>query len=199
MRRARTIIGLPIISLSEGVRVGEIRDVVFDPAKRTIAALVISEVNWRHDAELIPIDRVRSFGRDAVTIFALDGLIKSRSDHDLNRLFVSDVKLDGLLVMTEGGNYLGILEEILIGPHGEMIAYEISAGFTEDVQHGKWLLPANEAVTVGRDVATFPDGIESLMTRQPSELELTTGAQSETEILALEPLSASAVTTPSRT
>jgi len=170
MRRARTIIGLPVISLAEGVRVGEVKDVVFDPDGRKIAALVITEASWRQDAEIIPMDKVRSFGRDAVTIHALDGLIGARTDRDLNRLFASDVKLDGLLVMTEGGNYLGILEEIIVGLHGEMIAYEISTSFAEDVQQGKSLIPADEAVTVGRDVASFPDGIERLITHELADL-----------------------------
>jgi|SRR5579885_2043454 uncharacterized protein YrrD len=174
MRRARTIIGLPIISLAEGVRVGEVKDLVFDPNGRKIAALVVSEASWRHDAEIIPMEKVHSFGRDAVTILALDGLIRARTDRDLNRLLTSDIKLDGLLVMTEGGNYLGILEEIIVGSQGEMIAYEISTSFAEDVQHGKYHLPANEALTVGRDVATFPDGIERLMTHQISELTVPT-------------------------
>src|ERR1051326_5151577 len=125
MRRAREIIGLPIISLAEGLRVGHVRDIVFNPANRAIAALVVADATWRRDAELIPLDKVRSFGQDAVTIYNLAGLIKARSDRALFRLFNSGVKLDGLLVMTEGGNYLGILEEILVGQHGEMISYEI--------------------------------------------------------------------------
>src|SRR5437879_6764975 len=99
MRRARTIVGLPIISLAEGVQAGKVRDLVFDPAKRTIAALVVSDATWRHDAELIPIEAVRSFGRDAVTIHNLTGLVNARSQPELEALLTSGVKLDGLLVM----------------------------------------------------------------------------------------------------
>ncbi len=170
MRRARTIIGLPIISLAEGIRVGQVRDLVFDPTKRSIAALVVSEETWRRDAELVPIERVRSFGRDAITIHNLSGVVRARAQAPLYRLFTSGVKLDGLLVMTEGGNYLGTLEEIVVGPAGEMIAYEISAGFAQDVNQGKYRLPADEALTVGRDVATFPDGIERLLAHPLPEL-----------------------------
>jgi uncharacterized protein YrrD len=170
MRRARTVIGLPIISLAEGLRVGQVRDLVFDPDKRTVAALVVHDGTWRHDAELVPVEKIRSFGRDAITIFDMSGVAKARARRDLNRLFTSGVKLDGLLVMTEGGNYLGILEEIILGAHAEMLAYEISAGFAQDVNQGKCLLPANEALTVGRDVATFPDGVETLLTRQFTDL-----------------------------
>jgi uncharacterized protein YrrD len=170
MRRARTIIGLPVVSLAEGIRVGEIRDVVFDPERQRIAGLIVAEATWRHDAEVVPIDRIRSFGRDAITIHNLEGLIKAHADPELNKLVTSGIKLDGLLVMTEGGNYLGILEEIVVGPGGEMIAYEISAGFAEDLNRGKCLIPAEEAVTVGKDVATFPDGVEALIVRQLADL-----------------------------
>jgi len=93
MRRARTIIGLPIISLAEGLRVGQVRDIVFDPDHRTIAALVVSEATWRHDAELIPIEHVRSFGGDAVTIHSLAGLVKAHGQPPLHQLLTSGVKL----------------------------------------------------------------------------------------------------------
>lgn len=187
MRRAHTIIGLPIISLAEGIRVGEIRDIVFDPDRRTIAGLVVTEANWRHDAEIVPIDRVRSFGRDAVTIHSMTGLVKARTDETLSKLMGSGVKLDGLLVMTEGGNYLGIIEEIVVGPKGEMVAYEISAGFAEDLSRGKCLLPADEALTVGRDVATFPDGLESLIAHQLPELP-TEDVESASPVPILQPI-----------
>ncbi len=188
MRRARTIVGLPIISLAEGLRVGVVRDIVFNPDERKIAALVVTDLSWRHDAELVPLDKVRSFGRDAVTIHNLSGLIKARTDRALYRLLSSGVKLDGLLVMTDGGNYLGILEEILVSPDGQMISYEISAGFTEDVNRGKLLLPADEALTVGRDVATFPDGIEALLTHPLEEGAAIEAPASAGDVLVLKPI-----------
>jgi uncharacterized protein YrrD len=188
MRRARTIVGLPVISLAEGLRLGEIRDIVFDPDRRRIAGLVITEATWRRDAEIVPIDRVRSFGRDAVTIHSLEGLIKAKTDQDLYRLLTSGVKVDGLLAMTEGGNYLGIMEEIVVGPRGEMIAYEISAGFAEDLNRGKCLIPADEAVTVGKDVATFPDGVESLIVRQLADLPRDDAAKAPLDTPVLQPV-----------
>jgi len=186
MRRARTVIGLPIISLAEGLRVGQVKDLVFDPDGRTIAALIVSEATWRRDAELVPIEKVRSFGRDAITIYDLSGLIEARSNRELYELFTADVKIDGLLAMTEGGNYLGIIEEVMLGPHGEMLAYEISTGFAEDVHRGKCLLPANEALTVGRDVATFPDGIESLVIRQRSGVDVAEELPAGDDVLVLQ-------------
>ena len=185
MRRARSVIGLPIISLAEGVRVGQVRDLVFDPDGRTIAALVVTEAGWRRDAELVPIDKVRSFGQDAITMFDLSGLIGAHANRDLSDLFTSNVKLDGLLAMTEGGNYLGIIEDVMIGPRGEMLAYEISIGFAEDVQNGKCLLPANEALAVGRDVATFPDGTESLLTRRTEDHEFAEPVAASSDVLVL--------------
>ena len=107
-----------------------------------------------------------------VTINSLAGLVKARGQPQLNKLLTSGVKLDGLLVMTEGGNYLGILDEMLVGPKGELLAYEISVGFAADANHGKCLLPADEALTVGRDVATFPDGVERLASQPLPDVEL---------------------------
>lgn len=173
MRRARSVIGLPIISLAEGLRVGRVQDLIFDPAARSVAALLVREASWHREAELVPIAKVRSFGRDAITIYDLSGLIAARANRQLYDLYASTVKLEGLLVMTEGGSYLGIIEDIRLGPRGEMVAYEISIGFTEDVQRGRCLIPAADALTVGRDVATFPDGTEQHLTRELEASEIT--------------------------
>lgn len=171
MRRARSIIGLPVISLGEGLRVGEVRDLIFDPDKRSVAALVMSEASWRRDAELVPVEKIRSFGRDAITIDDLTGLVKAKSRRDLVKLLTSGVQIDGLLAMTEGGNYLGVIEEVLLGPRGQMLAYEISVGFAEDVNRGKVFLPADDLMTFGRDVATFPEEIERLVKEISPEAE----------------------------
>jgi uncharacterized protein YrrD len=191
MRRARTIIGLPIISLDEGVRVGRVRDLVFDPDNRAIAALVVNEPSWGRDAELIPVDRVRSFGRDAVTIHSLRAVIKARSRRDLDRLYRSGVTFDGLLVMTEGGNYLGLIDEVILDDHAGVVAYEISTGFAKDVNQGKCQIPADEALTVGRDVALFPDGVESLVL-QPSAIVAPAEERNPAELVHLRPARKSA-------
>jgi len=171
MRRARSIIGLPIISLAEGLRVGQVRDLVLDPENHSVAALVVDEASWRREAEVVPIEMVRSFGRDAITMVDLTGLVKVGSRRELAKLLTSGVKMDGLLAMTEGGNYLGVIEEVLLGPRGQLLAYEISVGFAEDVNRGKVLLPAEEIRTVGRDVATFPDELEELVDEAAPETE----------------------------
>lgn len=188
MRRARTIIGLPVISLAEGVRVGQVRDLVFDPDQRRIAALVINDASWKQDAELVPLDRIRSFGRDAITIHDNRGIVKAKSNRDLYRLFNSGIKLDGLLVMTEGGNYLGVIEEVILDDHAGMSAYEISTGFAKDVNQGKCLVPAEEALTVGRDVATFPEGVEGLVTRQISGVEAAPSNGRSPDVVHLQPV-----------
>ena len=68
MRRAKTLLNLPIISLSDGRVVGHIRDVIFDPQSARIAGFLVREAGWLLDALVVPSDRVRSLGRDAVTV-----------------------------------------------------------------------------------------------------------------------------------
>ncbi|MBS3951110.1 MAG: PRC-barrel domain-containing protein, partial [Peptococcaceae bacterium] len=68
MRRGKEIIGLPIIDLSTGQRITEVKDLVCDQQEQRIAALLLDKGNLLRKSKIIAWENIYSVGHDAVTI-----------------------------------------------------------------------------------------------------------------------------------
>ncbi|MBI2941060.1 MAG: PRC-barrel domain-containing protein [Chloroflexi bacterium] len=171
MRRAKTVLQLPVVSLADGLRIGIVRDILFDCAGRRIAAFIVAEAGWLKDTQVIPMEQVRSYGRDALTVFNSQSkaIVPASSIRAISRLLHNGVCLTGLHMLTEGGDDLGTIEEIFIAPDGGMVGYEISAGIVRDTMHGRRFVPATEALTVGPDAAIVPDHVEQFVLDQDDD------------------------------
>jgi uncharacterized protein YrrD len=167
VRRAKTLLDLPIISLADGLVLGRVRDVVFNPSGGRIAGLLIREAGLISDARLVPLEKVRSLGRDAVTVPDRSAVVPSIRVRPLRRLLNSGVRLTGLHILTEGGRDLGTINEVFVGPTGEIVGYELNPGVVEETVSGKRLVPGAELITAGPDAAIVAERVAELI-RQPA-------------------------------
>jgi uncharacterized protein YrrD len=179
VRRAKTLHNLPVISLADGLVLGHVRDVVFDPPGGRIAGLLLREATLLTDALVIPLDKVRSLGRDAVTVPTRASVLPSIRVRAVRRLLFSGVRLTGLHILTEGGRDLGAIEEVFIGSGGEIIGYELSPGVVEATLHGKRLAPGIELITAGPDAAVFSERVVELIQQPEAEVAALEAAESE--------------------
>lgn len=170
MRRAKTLLDLPIVSLADGRVVGRVRDVIFDPPSGRIAGLLVKESGLLSDARVVPMDRVRSLGDDAVTVPDRSAVQASLRVKPLRRLLNSGVRLAGLHLLTEGGRDLGTIDEVFIGKSGEIVGYELNPGLVEETMRGKRLVPAAELMAAGPDAAIVPDHVEQLVRRPEQDV-----------------------------
>lgn len=170
MRRSRTLLNLPVVSLADGQRIGVVRDLVFDCDGSRIAALLIEDSGWLTEPKVVPLDRVRSFGRNAVTVYDRQSIVPGSTVKSIRKLLNNGVLLTGLLMLTEGGNDLGTIEEVFIAPDGAMRGYEISAGVVQDTLNGKRFVPASEVFKVGPDCLIVPDHVETMILEQPADI-----------------------------
>jgi uncharacterized protein YrrD len=167
VRRAKTLLDLPIISLADGLVLGRVRDIVFNPSGGRIAGLLIREAGLFRDARLVPLEKVRSLGRDAVTVPDRSAVVPSIRVRPLRRLLNSGVRLTGLHILTEGGRDLGTINEVFVGPVGEIVGYELNPGVVEETVFGKRLVPGAELITAGPDAAIVAERVTELI-RQPA-------------------------------
>jgi sporulation protein YlmC with PRC-barrel domain len=63
--KASTVKGMPVLSLTEGARVGNVKDVLLDTAALRVTMLLLSTSDGE---SMVPFEKVRSIGSDAVTI-----------------------------------------------------------------------------------------------------------------------------------
>ena len=68
MRKGKRLVGRPILSLSEGVRVGEVKDIILGSTNESVVGLLVDEGGLFGSAHVVAVDEIESFGRDAVVV-----------------------------------------------------------------------------------------------------------------------------------
>ena len=79
--RATEVIGLPVVTLDTAAAVGEVRDVLFDPARSRVVAFTVRGRGLLSPPllGLLPGAAVAAIGPDAVMIATADALVHERS------------------------------------------------------------------------------------------------------------------------
>ncbi|MGQ9512326.1 PRC-barrel domain-containing protein [Thermodesulfitimonas sp.] len=84
MRKSKELLGMPVVSLEEGLRVGRVTGLVVDPAAKTVAALIVEKGGLFREQRFIPFPQVYSIGANAVTLHRSQQAakeVRSKSQH----------------------------------------------------------------------------------------------------------------------
>lgn len=153
-RRARDIIGLPVVTFNRGSKIYDVADMILDPARPQVLALLVEEKAWFHSAKVIPFGYVSAIGPDAVVIPDAKAVVDldRLKDKDL-RALNNDQIVRGLRILTDDGRRLGTVNDMLIDSKtGEIKGYFMSIGRVLNVTQGERYLPADSVISVGRRV-----------------------------------------------
>ncbi|HEY3425601.1 MAG TPA: PRC-barrel domain-containing protein, partial [Negativicutes bacterium] len=75
MKKSIDIIGLPIISISEGRELGKVKSFLINPTAGTVVALLIDDGKWYLGAKLLPFSAITGLGEYAVTLESSDSIV----------------------------------------------------------------------------------------------------------------------------
>ncbi|MDQ6693578.1 MAG: PRC-barrel domain-containing protein [Chloroflexota bacterium] len=155
-KKAREIIGLPVVSMSRGAKIFDVEDMIVDPERRQVLALVVSEGSFFHSARAIPFGRINVIGQDAVVIPDGKAIIEVNRDQVLKRLH-NDHIVRGMRVLTDDGRKLGEVADMLLDSQtGEIKGYYISTGRVLNVTQGTRWLAADRVLSMGQRVLFVP-------------------------------------------
>ncbi len=153
MRKSRKFISMPIVSLEEGIQLGAVRNLVVDPVKMEIAAVIIDQRGWFREQKIIPYSKVRSVGNDAITIDQSANVQKTVSLPEILKLIKERANPVGTRVIAENGTVLGVVDEFNIDEEtGKITSLEVAGKRLESLFKGKALLPISYVRTMGSDV-----------------------------------------------
>ncbi len=147
MKKSVEILGLSVVSISEGKELGTVKDFIINPAGGIVAALVIDDGNWYLGAKLLPFSAVAGVGENAVTVETSEHIFPVTSAPELEKLLVANVKVIGTKVLTKSGRIQGKVTEIVIDETGKIALCEI-----EEVNGELTNIPAQRVITFGKDV-----------------------------------------------
>lgn len=166
MKKSVEILGLPIISLSEGRELGNSRFLVINPDQGVVAALVVEDEKWYKGPKLLPFSAVTAIGEYAITINSSSDILPIAEASDLEKLLDTNIKVIGTKVITKSGRIQGKITEIIIDDAGliSLCELEDSTGATSEI-------PASSVFTYGKDVTIIADNGEKIDIKLPKTPE----------------------------
>ncbi len=153
MLKSKRFIGMPVISLAEGQQLGKVKELVVDPLKKSVVALLIEQKGWFKEEKFIPYSKVRSVGNDAITIEQSNLVQKGTSLPEIVKLINDKHSIIGSKVVAENGTVLGITEEFYVNVEdGTLAGLEISGSFINSIISGRAFLDSSFIRTIGRNL-----------------------------------------------
>jgi uncharacterized protein YrrD len=155
VRSSRELIGKPIISITNGVIIGKVVDILIDPGTIQVAALVTSKgglLTHRGEMEAIPAKEVQVWGQDAVLVSRPDVIAKQDELPDHGRwLSVAD-QVKSRDVISIDGTRIGQLNDIVLNTQGQLVAYDLAQVFVKGPVAESRRISAELTQSFGRDV-----------------------------------------------
>jgi uncharacterized protein YrrD len=156
MKKTVEILGLPVISITEGKELGMSKTLVIDAPQGEVAAITIEDEDWYRGVKLIPYGSVIAIGDDAVTVTNSENILTLEDAGDYEHLLDENIRVIGTKAITKNGTIQGKISELFIGDNGKIEKCEITAadGSTTEVT-------ADQISIFGKQVTVIdPDGVE---------------------------------------
>ena len=127
MKKSVEILGLPIISITEGRELGVSKSLLIDAKNGVVAAITIDDDDWYRGVKLIPYEAIIAIGKDAVTITHSENILNLEEAGDYERLLVENIRVIGTKAITKSGRIQGKVTEVFVGEGGRIEKCEITA------------------------------------------------------------------------
>lgn len=151
MRRAGDVLGLAVIDVISGKRLGQVEDLLFDREGR-LRGLFLTRESWFGKKPFLPLAYILSIGEDCITI---SGPFPDEHPPPEGQWFgfsQAEPRMVGMPVITTNGKQLGILEEVYFDEkRGTIVGYELSDGFFSDMTDGRQIIRQPDQFLFGQD------------------------------------------------
>ena len=125
MKKSVEILGLPVISITEGRELGMSKSLLIDATNGNIAAITIEDEDWYRGVKLLPYSSVIAIGEDAVTITNSENILTLEDAGDYEAMMDANIKIIGTKAITKSGTIQGKVVEIYVGDNGQIEKCEI--------------------------------------------------------------------------
>lgn len=160
MKNTLDILGMPVISIQEGVEIGTVKGCLVDAAKRALAGLVIEDGKWFLGAKVLPFSDIVSFGDNILLVDRSTNVVPVEPDSNFANLFTQDVRIIGTKVLTRQGIFQGEVSEYFFAEDGALQRYEVAANTGGTVE-----IAAEQVITLSKDMVIIEAvGAEAMRT-----------------------------------
>lgn len=169
MKKSKEIIGLPIISISDGTEVGRVKTVIINAEKGAIDFVVVDSGIQILSAKVIPTEYVLGVGEYALTIENEDAINDISKIPAAIDLLQKNIQVNGTKVLTKKGRLIGEIGDIYVNEEDNcsIIGLEFIADIT---QKNIKIIPRNSIVTFGKNLIVVIDDVESTLLNSAAQL-----------------------------
>lgn len=148
--KASQVKDMPVVSMADGTKIGNVQDVLIDTAKLRLAALVLSGPGGK---SLLPFASVRSFGADVITVESAS-VTQGIEGHGAVESRRSLRELTNLRVINGEGTHLGDLKDLEVGADGQVTELAAHRGGLLGMGGASVTVPASAVRGVGPKIIT---------------------------------------------
>ena len=154
MRKAADLIKKQIVQVDTGNIVGNVADLLLDLDAGRLAAVVTMAGRWR-ETTLIAWEQILVSTGDVILVKpGIEPQAASATPH-FQVLLERNIHLHGTPVLTDKGEKIGSLGEMLIDDAGHIQAYTVNRGFLGSERH---FVPTSGIISVGADAILIHEG-----------------------------------------
>lgn len=169
MKKTQEIIGLPIISITDGIEVGRVKNIITNASKGAIDYVVVDSGIQILSTKIIPTVNILGIGEYALTIEneeAINDLSKIPAAIDLLQ---KNIQVTGTKVLTKKGRLIGEVGDIYVDEDDgcNILGLEYIA----DITHKKIrIIPRSSVITFGKNLVVVVEDVESTLLDKSEDL-----------------------------
>ncbi|MCL6634340.1 MAG: PRC-barrel domain-containing protein [Peptococcaceae bacterium] len=167
MKSSQQILGLPVLSIEEGKKIGEVKHLVLNPQRGTLDYLLVEDGAWYLGPKALPFSAVQGIGEFALTIAGRSSLSGISELSGAVDLLEKDLRLPGLKVLSKKGRLVGSISEYFINEDTGEIAGCQLVPVNGETPAG--IIPRKLILTYGRDFLVVEEGVEDRLLEELPE------------------------------
>jgi uncharacterized protein YrrD len=159
MKKSQEIIGLPVFSIVDGRKIGQVKDLVINPEEGKVDFILVSNGSWYVGARVLPYSAVLGVGEHAVTTESENMLTNINETVNASNLLERNIEVKGNRVLTNKGNLIGAISEYEVEEaSGQIVKLEYKAAQDETQV---LYIDASQVLTYGKDVIVIKEKQEN--------------------------------------
>ncbi len=153
MKESRQFIGLSVIELSTGKKLGTVEAIAVNPDGGCIDFLLLDRDKWYGELRALPFDTVFGVGEYAVTVERSDSIHNVSENPELVAVLEKDVQIVKAVVLTKTGRHIGTVKEYIIDED----TGSIKDCLVSNEDGKRWTIPGDMILTYGSNSLIIED------------------------------------------
>ena len=153
MKKAKALLGLPLILIDTGKKIGDVKDILFSQDKKKVLGFLIDKGGWFKGAKIVLFKDISKISKDAIIIQDSEAIMTNTKIPEVEKILEKEYYLFDMQVLDDQGNDIGHIENIIFDEkNGKILSLEISEGVVEDVINGRLTIPLLEGVNLEKEI-----------------------------------------------